>query len=62
LFGFPLIGLEFLFLMFRRLDYSPLMGLVMKEFDPERVTLPNQEWFIERKRDDRVKYMCLPHA
>jgi hypothetical protein len=23
------------------------MGLMMKEFDPERVTLPNQEWFIE---------------
>jgi hypothetical protein len=38
------------------------MGLVMKEFDPERVTLPNQEWFIERKGDDRVKCMCLPHA
>jgi hypothetical protein len=22
------------------------MGLMMMEFDPERVTLPNQEWFI----------------
>jgi hypothetical protein len=38
--------LEFLLLLFRKLDYSPLMGLMMMEFDPERVTLPNQEWFI----------------
>jgi hypothetical protein len=61
-FGFPLVGLEFLFLLFRQLDYSPLMGLVMKEFDPERVTLPNQEWFVESKGDNRVKCICLPHA
>jgi hypothetical protein len=60
LFGFPLVGLEFL--SFRQLDYSPLMGLMMKEFDPERVTLPNQEWFIESKEVDRVKCICLPHA
>jgi hypothetical protein len=46
LLGFPLIGLEFLLLLFRQLDYSPLMGLMMMEFDPERVILPNQEWFI----------------
>jgi hypothetical protein len=38
------------------------MGLMMKEFDPERVTLPNQEWFIESKEDNRVKCICLPHA
>jgi hypothetical protein len=48
--------------LFRQLDYSPLMGLMMMEFDHERVTLPNQEWFIERKEDNRVKCMCLPHA
>jgi hypothetical protein len=34
----------------------------MKEFDPERVTLPNQEWFIESKGDNRIKCICLPHA
>jgi hypothetical protein len=38
------------------------MGLVMKEFEPERVTLPNQGWFIEKKEDKRVKCMCLPHV
>jgi hypothetical protein len=38
------------------------MGLVTKGFDPERVTLPNQEWFIESKEDNRVKCICLPHA
>jgi hypothetical protein len=38
------------------------MGLMMMEFDPGRVTLPNQEWFIGKKEDNRVKYMCLPHA
>jgi hypothetical protein len=48
LLGFPLIGLEFLLLLFRQLDYFPLMGLMMMEFDPERVTLPSQEWFIEK--------------
>jgi hypothetical protein len=26
------------------------MGLMMMEFDPERVTLPSQEWFIEKKK------------
>jgi hypothetical protein len=62
LLGFPLIGLEFLLLSFRQLDYSPLMGLMMMEFDPERVTLPNQEWFIESQEDNRVKCMCLTHA
>jgi hypothetical protein len=62
LLGFPLVGLEFLFLLFWKLDYSPLMSLMMKEFDPERVTLPNQEWFIEIKEDNRVKCICLPHA
>jgi hypothetical protein len=62
LFGFPLVGPEFLFLLFRQLDYSPPMGLMMKEFDPERVTLPNQEWFIESEEDNRVKCICLPHA
>jgi hypothetical protein len=31
------------------------MSLMMKEFDPERGTLPNQEWFIESKEDNRVK-------
>jgi hypothetical protein len=24
--------------------------------------LPNQEWFIEIKEDNRVKCICLPHA
>jgi hypothetical protein len=43
------MGLEFLLLLFRQLDYSPLMGLMMMEFDPGRVTLPNQEWFIGKK-------------
>jgi hypothetical protein len=38
------------------------MGLMMMEFDPEVVTLPNQEWFIEKEEDNRVKCMCLPHA
>jgi hypothetical protein len=38
------------------------MGLMIKEFDPERVTLPNQEWFIESKEDNRVKCIWLPHA
>jgi hypothetical protein len=62
LLGFPLIGLEFLLLLFRQLDYSPLMGLMMVEFDPERVTLLNREWFIEKEEDNRVKCMYLPHA
>jgi hypothetical protein len=62
LLGFPLIGLEFLLLLFRQLDYPPLMVLMMMEFDPERVTLPNQEWFIENKENNRVKCMYLPHA
>jgi hypothetical protein len=57
-----MIGLEFLLLLFRQLDYSPLMGLMMMEFDPKRVTLLNQEWFIEKKEDNRAKCMCLPHA
>jgi hypothetical protein len=38
------------------------MGLIMMELDPERVTLPNQEWFIEEEEGNRVKCMCLPHA
>jgi hypothetical protein len=29
------------------------MGLMMIEFDPKRVTLPNQEWFIEKKEDNK---------
>jgi hypothetical protein len=45
--GFPLIrpGFEFLLLLlFRQLDHSSLMGLMMMmEFDPERVKLPSQE-------------------
>jgi hypothetical protein len=60
--GCPLIRPEFLLLLFRQLDHSPLMGLMMMEFDPEVVTLPNQEWFIEKEEDNRVKCMCLPHA
>jgi hypothetical protein len=61
--GFPLIrpDFEFFLLLFRQLDHSPLMGLMMMEFDPERVILPSQEWFIE-KEDNRVECMCLPHA
>jgi hypothetical protein len=38
------------------------MGLMMMEFDPEGVTLPNQEWLIEKEEDNIVKCMCLPHA
>jgi hypothetical protein len=60
LLGFPLIGLEFPLLLFRQLDYYPLMGLMMMGFVPERVTLPNQEWFNGRKENNRVKY--IPHA
>jgi hypothetical protein len=50
--GFPLIrpDFEFLLLLFRQLDHLPFMGLIMMEFDPERVILPSQEWFIEKKR------------
>jgi hypothetical protein len=61
--GFPLIrpGFESLLLLFQQLDDSPLMGLMMIEFDPERVTLLSQEYFIE-KEDNRVECMCLPHA
>jgi hypothetical protein len=36
------------------------MGLMMMEFDPEKVRLPSQEWFI--KKDNRIKCMRLPHA
>jgi hypothetical protein len=61
LLGFLLIGPEFFLLLFRQLDHSPLMGFVMMEFDPERVTLLSQEWFIEKK-DNGVECMCLPHA
>jgi hypothetical protein len=38
------------------------MSLMMMEFDPEGVILPNLEWFIEKKEDNKVKCMCLPHA
>jgi hypothetical protein len=38
------------------------MSLMMKEFDPERGTLPNQEWFIESEEDNRVNCICLAHA
>jgi hypothetical protein len=50
--GFPLIRPDFesLLLLFQQLDYSPLMGLMTMEFDPERVTLPSQEWFIRKRR------------
>jgi hypothetical protein len=37
---------EFLYLLFRQLDHSPLMGLMMMEFDPEKVRLLSQECFI----------------
>jgi hypothetical protein len=36
--------------LFRQLDYSPLLCLMMTEFDPERVTLPGQEWSIGKWR------------
>jgi hypothetical protein len=50
--GFPLIrpDFEFLLLMFRQLDHSPPMGLMMMKFDPEGVILSSQEWFIEKRR------------
>jgi hypothetical protein len=41
---------EFLLLLVRQLDHSPPMVLMMMEFDPERVKLPSQEWFIEKRR------------
>jgi hypothetical protein len=34
---------------------------LMTEPDPEGITLPSQEcWGI--KKDNRIKYKCLPHA
>jgi hypothetical protein len=38
------------------------MGLMMIDFDPEKIRLPSQEWFIEKEEDDRIERVCLPHA
>jgi hypothetical protein len=38
------------------------MGLMMMEFDAEKVRLLSREWFIEKEEDNRIESMCLPHA
>jgi hypothetical protein len=38
------------------------MGLMMMDFDPEKVRLPSREWFIEKEENNRIERACLPHA
>jgi hypothetical protein len=38
------------------------MGLMMMDFDPEKVKLSSREWFIEKEEDNRIERVCLPHA
>jgi hypothetical protein len=35
------------------------MGLMMMEFDPEKVRLPSQEWFIEKGITELSACACL---
>jgi hypothetical protein len=35
------------------------MGLMMMEFDPEKVRLPSQEWFIEKRITELSDCACL---
>jgi hypothetical protein len=35
------------------------MGLMMMDFDPERVRLPSQEWFIEKRVTELSACACL---
>jgi hypothetical protein len=38
------------------------MGLMMMDFDPEKVRLPSRGWFVEKEEGNRIERVCLPHV